>query len=126
MYEFPFIKKVLVGLISKMLVRQVTPKPLKAEASHSFKRVLLLFRVLVSELYTAPKKIFVNLNRNVEYSSSGKLKTIFHVGYVGYTNRCIPKLIIQDENNMVRWYCGMTEQEVLDWMGESQRGIWLL
>lgn len=48
------------------------------------------------------------------------MKTIFHVGYVGYTNRCIAKLIIQDENNIVRWYCGMTEQEVLEWMNEQK------
>lgn len=91
----------------------------KGQASDSFKRACSCLGV-GRELYTAPKKIFINLNRNTEYSQSGKLKTIFHVGYVGYTNRCITKLIIQDENNIVRWYCGMTEQEVLEWMNEQK------
>lgn len=87
----------------------------KGEASSAFKRACTCLGV-GRELYTAPKVIFINLNRDLEYTSSGRLKTTFHVGMVGYNKRRISQLIIQDENNVIRWYFGMSEAEMLDWV----------
>lgn len=87
----------------------------KGQASDSFKRACTCLGI-GRELYTAPKRIIVNLNPQVEYTKTGKLKTAFHVGYIAYSNRNISQLIIQDENNVIRWYCGMTEQEMLAWV----------
>lgn len=85
----------------------------KGQASDAFKRACSCLGI-GRELYTAPK-IFINLSQQYDYSKSGKLSTVFHVGYIDYANRNISKLIIQDEKNAIRWYCGMTETEMQEW-----------
>lgn len=85
----------------------------KGQSSDAFKRACTCLGI-GRELYTAPKKMFVNLNPDMEYSN-GRLTTVFHVGYIEYVNRVINALIIQDQNNVVRYYYGMTQQQVLDW-----------
>lgn len=90
-------------------------EPEKSKASDAFKRACSCLGI-GRELYTAPKQMYVNLNPEIEYTSNGKLKTTFHVGYIKYKNRCISKLIIQDQNNMVRYYYGMTDKEVMNWI----------
>lgn len=86
----------------------------KSTASDAFKRACTCLGI-GRELYTAPKRMIVNINPQIEYNQTGKLKTTFHVGYIEYANRAISKLIIQDQLNLVRYYYGMTEQEMLDW-----------
>lgn len=90
----------------------------KGQASDAFKRACTCLGI-GRELYTAPKKMIVNINPSVEYNKSGRLKTTFHVGMIGYEGRRISKLIIQDQNNLIRWYCGMTEQEMLEWVAKQ-------
>lgn len=90
----------------------------KGQASDSFKRACTCLGI-GRELYTAPKRIIVNLNQQIEYTGSGKLKTTFHVGYIAYTNRKISKLIIQDEKNIIRWYFGMSNEEILAWVAKQ-------
>lgn len=87
---------------------------IKGQASDAFKRACSCLGI-GRELYSAPK-ILINLNPQVDYSRSGKLTVSFHVGYIGYNARKITKLIIQDDKNYIRWYCGMTETEVQEWI----------
>lgn len=108
-----------VGWIEKQDVGvPSSTEAVKGQASDAFKRACTCLGI-GRELYTAPKRLIVNLNQNTEYNKNGKLKTTFHVGMIGYDGRKISKLIIQDQNNIIRWYCGMTEQEMLDWVAKQ-------
>lgn len=82
----------------------------KGNSSDAFKRACFCLGI-GRELYTAPK-IFIRLNDQTEYAQGGRLKTTFHVAYIAYKNRNISKLIILDQNNNVRYYYGMTDQEM--------------
>lgn len=82
---------------------------IKGQSSDAFKRACYCLGI-GRELYTSPK-IGVRLNPQTEYSQNGRLLTTFHVSYIEYNNRKISKLIIQDQNNYIRYYFGMTEQE---------------
>ena len=99
-----------IGWISKQDVGVPSnTESIKGQSSDAFKRACFCLGV-GRELYTAPK-IFIRLALN-EYNKNGRLQTTFHVGYIGYTNRKVSQLIIQDQNNVVRYYYGMTSQEV--------------
>lgn len=99
-----------IGWISKQDVGVPSnTESIKGQSSDAFKRACFCLGV-GRELYTAPK-IFIRLALN-EYNKNGRLQTTFRVGYIDYTNRKVSQLIIQDQNNVVRYYYGMTSQEV--------------
>lgn len=91
----------------------------KGQSSDAFKRACTCLGI-GRELYTAPKRILVRLNPQTEYSQNGKLKTSFHVGMIDYENRCVSKLVILDNYNIVRYYFGMTEKEVKVWIEQQK------
>lgn len=98
-----WVEKTDVGTANKT-------EPEKSTFSDSFKRAATNIGI-GRELYTAPK-IFINLNPQYDYNKTGRLKTTFHVAYIGYTrDRKINKLIILDNNNYVRYFFGMSEAE---------------
>jgi hypothetical protein len=94
-------------------------EPEKSTFSDSFKRAATNIGI-GRELYTGPR-IFIRLNPEREYDAQGRLKTSFHVAFIGYTTkRIINKLIIVDNQNVVRYIYGFTNEEYAKWV-ESQK-----
>lgn len=107
-----------IGWVSKQDVG--TPSNVdkeKGRASDAFKRACYCLGI-GRELYTAPK-IRIPLSKEYDYyEANGKLvlRSVFHVAFVYYFNRRISKLIIQDQNNQTRYWYGMTDAEVQEWI----------
>ena len=78
----------------------------KGEASDSLKRAGFVWGI-GRELYTAP---FTYIKLNADDFQNSKLKTQFKVKEIGYTNRTITKLIIEDNKGNVRFTYGNVEK----------------
>ena len=77
----------------------------KGEASDSLKRAGFVWGI-GRELYTAP---FTYIKLTSDDFSNSKLKTTFRVKEIGYTNRVITKLVIEDNKGNVRFKYGNVE-----------------
>lgn len=77
----------------------------KGEASDSLKRAGFVWGI-GRELYTAP---FTYIKLTSDDFSNIKLKTTFRVKEIGYTNRVITKLVIEDNKGNVRFKYGNVE-----------------
>lgn len=77
----------------------------KGEASDSLKRAGFVWGI-GRELYTAP---FTYIKLTSDDFSNSKLKTTFRVKEIGYTNRTITKLVIEDNKGNVRFKYGNVE-----------------
>ena len=78
----------------------------KGEASDSLKRAGFVWGI-GRELYTAP---FTYIKLNADDFTNSKLKTQFKVKEIGYTNRTITKLVIEDNKGNVRFTYGNIEK----------------
>lgn len=78
----------------------------KGEASDSLKRAGFVWGI-GRELYTAP---FTYIKLNDSDFQNSKLKTQFKVKEIGYTNRAITKLIIEDNKGNIRFTYGNVEK----------------
>lgn len=78
----------------------------KGEASDSLKRAGFVWGI-GRELYTAP---FTYIKLTDSDFSNSKLKTQFKVKEIGYTNRAITKLIIEDNKGNIRFTYGNVEK----------------
>ena len=78
----------------------------KGEASDSLKRAGFVWGI-GRELYTAP---FTYIKLNADDFQNSKLKTQFKVKEIGYTNRTITKLVIEDNKGNVRFTYGNIEK----------------
>lgn len=78
----------------------------KGEASDSLKRAGFVWGI-GRELYTAP---FTYIKLNDSDFINSKLKTQFKVKEIGYTNRAITKLIIEDNKGNIRFTYGNVEK----------------
>ena len=79
----------------------------KGEASDSLKRAGFVWGI-GRELYTAP---FTYIRLTSEDFNNSKLKTSFKVKEIGYTNRTITKLVIEDNKGNIRFKFGNVEEE---------------
>lgn len=94
-------------------------EPEKSTFSDSFKRAATNVGI-GRELYTGPR-IYVRLNPESEYDSQGRLNVSFRVASIGYTTkRVINKLILVDNNNVVRYVYGYTTVEYNKWLQSQQ------
>ena len=78
----------------------------KGEASDSLKRAGFVWGI-GRELYTAP---FTYIKLTAEDFNNSKLRTTFKVKEIGYTNRTITKLVIEDNKGNVRFTYGNIEK----------------
>ena len=78
----------------------------KGEASDSLKRAGFVWGI-GRELYTAP---FTYIKLTPDDFSNSKLKTTFKVKEIGYTNRTITKLVIEDNKGNIRFKYGNVEK----------------
>ena len=79
----------------------------KGEASDSLKRAGFVWGI-GRELYTAP---FTYIRLTSEDFNNSKLKTSFKVKEIGYTNRTITKLVIEDNKGNIRFKFGSVDEE---------------
>lgn len=79
----------------------------KGEASDSLKRAGFVWGI-GRELYTAP---FTYIRLTSDDFNNSKLKTSFKVKKIGYTNRTITKLVIEDNKGNIRFKFGDVEEE---------------
>lgn len=79
----------------------------KGEASDSLKRAGFVWGI-GRELYTAP---FTYIRLTSEDFNNSKLKTSFKVREIGYTNRTITKLVIEDNKGNIRFKFGSVDEE---------------
>lgn len=92
----------------------------KGEASDSLKRAGFVWGI-GRELYTAP---FTYIKLTSDEFSNSKLKTTFRVKEIGYTNRTITKLIIEDNKGNIRFKYGVVENaEEKDFSNKNKQDI---